>query len=77
MNASHAVHHTIQSQESRYSDDRTAIQEMVTSVCRFVGYEYSRFPEVEIVKSLSAQSVIPIFDKVSSSRDPYTRKLED
>ena len=30
--------------------------------------EYSRFPEVEIVKSLSAQTVIPIFDKVFSSR---------
>ena len=29
--------------------------------------EYSRFPEVEIVKSLSAQTVIPIFDKVFSS----------
>ena len=31
-------------------------------------YEYTRFPEVEIVKSLSAQTVIPIFDKVFSSR---------
>ena len=30
--------------------------------------EYSRFPEVEIVKSLSAQTLIPIFDKVFSSR---------
>ena len=30
--------------------------------------EYSRFPEVEIVKSLSAQTVIPIFDKVFSYR---------
>ena len=30
--------------------------------------EYTRFPEVEIVKSLSAQTVIPIFDKVFSSR---------
>jgi hypothetical protein len=30
--------------------------------------EYSRFPEVEILKSLSAKSVIPLFDKVFSSR---------
>ena len=30
--------------------------------------EYSRFPEVEIVKSLSAQTVIPIFDNLFSSR---------
>ncbi|XP_033107933.1 uncharacterized protein LOC117109658 [Anneissia japonica] len=30
--------------------------------------EYSRFPEVEIIKFLSASSVIPIFDKVFSSR---------
>ena len=30
--------------------------------------EYPMFPDVEIVKSLSAQTVIPIFDKVFSSR---------
>ena len=30
--------------------------------------EYSMFPDVEIVKSLSAQTVIPIFYKVFSSR---------
>ena len=83
------------------SDDRTVIQEMVTSVFRFlygplpsgeylrvlvVLDEYFRFPEVEIVKSLSARTVIPIFDKVFSSRGipdnlkidngtPFQRKL--
>ena len=28
--------------------------------------EYSRFPEVEIIESLSAQTVIPVFDKIFS-----------
>ena len=37
--------------------------------------EYSRFPEVEIVKSLSAQTLIPIFDSLFVQG--YTRKLED
>lgn len=30
--------------------------------------EYSRFPEVEVIKSLSAQTVIPVFEKIFSSR---------
>ena len=30
--------------------------------------EYFRFPEVEVIKSLSAQTVIPIFYKIFSSR---------
>ena len=36
--------------------------------CHLVLHEYSRFPDVEIVKSFSAQTVIPIVDKVFSSR---------
>ena len=35
--------------------------------------EYSRFPEVEIVKSLSAQTVIPIFDTKSFRPGVYPR----
>ncbi len=30
-------------------------------------YEYSRFPELEIVKSVLAKTVIPKFDKIFSS----------
>ena len=30
--------------------------------------EYSRFPEVEIIRSLSAQTVIPVIDKLFASR---------
>ena len=29
--------------------------------------EYSRFPEVEVVRSVSARTVIPVFDKILSS----------
>ena len=30
--------------------------------------EYSRFPEVEVIRSLSARTVIPVFDKIFASR---------
>ena len=37
--------------------------------------EYSRFPEVEIIRSLSAQPVIPVFDKICSSRTDNGTRL--
>lgn len=39
--------------------------------------EYSRFPEVEIIRSLSAETVIPLFDKIFASRGTPDRLKTD
>jgi len=46
--------------------------------CLVVLDEYSRFPAVELVRSTSARSVIPVFDKIfATHRMPETLKTDN